>query len=220
MFAVCIFLLALLFLFSGCVTKEVTDAVSSSLANITIDVSANTTRNIVAMDTRASTKRNFTNLTSEEMLEIYSNTKLNESVLSAKLARKILACGVQGPLVCGANGITYENMCISLNYNSSINYMGTCELNSSKRVIPGTSCNNDYIPVCTANGQTFQNECYAQAFSREIIANVSCSDYIQTGGCVDGDVVCGENNVTYDSKCTALKQKTAIAYEGKCVTTN
>lgn len=72
--------------------------------------------------------------------------------------------------VCGVDGKTYSNRCVSAEQNKiKVAYEGECKSGKENAAIPksipeatAVSCSKDYIPVCGTNNLTYQNSCFAK----------------------------------------------------------
>jgi hypothetical protein len=109
--------------------------------------------------------------------------------------------------VCGCDGLTYPNECSAASKGTSVLYSGTCDGPSS-----GNSCGG-IKPV----------PCAKSEFCNYPIES-KCGSGDQTGTCTKlpgacdalYDPVCGCDNVTYSSACTAAAKGISVLHTGTC----
>ncbi len=138
--------------------------------------------------------------------------------------------------VCGTDGKTYQNDCVTRTSRIAIAYRGECKPVGTSAEPPQTSslpqgplieCPLDYNPVCGTNNHTYHNACMAKsqgiavAYSGECKAVMpSPSPYQEpssgTACPTFNEPVCGTDGKTYQNNCYAKTAGVSAAYPGEC----
>jgi hypothetical protein len=77
-------------------------------------------------------------------------------------------CSLGSGIVCGANGVTYDNTCALCDANVPLAHAGACEP-------PQCVCESKFEPVCGADGVTYGSACLAACIGAPIARVGACS---------------------------------------------
>ena len=117
--------------------------------------------------------------------------------------------------VCGEDGITYVNgcvtMCAGVHKKSDMACMRPC------------GCTTIYKPVCSKNMKDFNNECEMECAGEEKLYDGKCptSTPKNCGHCAGyTNPVCGKNGITYDNECYLKCAKAEKYCDGPCPNKN
>jgi len=100
-------------------------------------------------------------------------------------------CDVSEDLVCGTNGVTYNNPWLAAQAGATVDYNGECD-----------PCRGDTQQVCGSDGETYANWCDAVDAGTTIIDIGAC---VEIPNCSEQaiDLVCGDDGITYRNACEA-----------------
>lgn len=90
-------------------------------------------------------------------------------IFKNKIIKKNCSCSLKKNLVCGENGITYENECFAKCDNIKINYLGICN--------QICKCFETEKFVCGIDGKKYINSCIANCIGVEISDDDRCLDF-------------------------------------------
>merc|ERR1711976_22401 len=163
-------------------------------------------------------------------------TKAHEGPCSVALLGCQKPCTRELNLMCGSDGVTYNNKCLfeiaacEANMEISIAHAGPCETTYRCQ---SKACTREFRPVCGTDGKTYGNECMLRNAGCESNMQIikahegACS--VALSGCQkpctrELNLMCGSDGVTYANKCLfeiaacEANNGISIAHAGPCET--
>ena len=137
------------------------------------------------------------------------------------------SCPSTSQLVCGSNGVTYQNDCTRQCAGVSLFAVGACPAPLSTPTV--CYCSDQENLVCGADGKTYQNECVLSMCAKQRAVRqgacpnsgpvVTPSTFVASANCSCPNVTdlkCGANQVTYQSLCHLQCANAVFAKNGAC----
>lgn len=112
-------------------------------------------------------------------------------------------------VVCGVDGVTYQNSCEATVAGTTVDYIGECE----EELV----CPDVYEPVCGMDGHTYSSSCHADLAGMTVDYDGECDEEDEEFECTtDFEPVCGTDGKTYSNSCFAGNAGVSVAHEGQC----
>ncbi|XP_053398270.1 serine protease inhibitor dipetalogastin-like [Mercenaria mercenaria] len=131
--------------------------------------------------------------------------------------------------VCGADGKTYDNLCVMECANVELDFEGPCENTRKKRADNEEACicTTLHEPVCGKDGKTYDNKCMMDCNEVELDFEGPCentrkkrADDEEACICTTlHEPVCGKDGKTYGNKCMMDCNEVELDFEGPCENT-
>jgi hypothetical protein len=113
-------------------------------------------------------------------------------------------------VVCGMDGVTYQNSCEIADAGTLVDYVGPCEEEEFE-------CPDVYEPVCGVDGHTYSSSCHADEAGMTVDYDGECDEEDDDLACTDEfEPVCGTDGMTYSNSCYASTAGTSVAHDGPC----
>ncbi len=111
-------------------------------------------------------------------------------------------------VVCGADGVTYQDSCEVAAAGTTVDYVGECE----EELV----CPDVYEPVCGMDGHTYSSSCHADSAGMTVDYDGECDEEEEIECTNDFEPVCGTDGNTYSNSCYAGNAGTSVDHEGPC----